>query len=270
MQNHKIKSKIVFNKERSISGIINDTFDFLKQNFKDLFIKTWKIVLPYFLILILGSVYYSYSFNRVRINAGSILNMEGDISYFISYFMHVFILIVFISIVQLVVLNYIKDYINGEISSSQELKAKVYQRFFSLIGLNVLIYLLVLVGGVFLIIPGIYLFVVLVVAPFIFVFQNVNVKESISKSFDLVKGRWWSVFSSLFILFLVFLAFSLFFNVFIYLNRVIESFTYEKNVVGAVNSVFDTPINLLLYIISLALYSIIYYILVIHIFLWEF
>jgi hypothetical protein len=66
-----------------------------------------------------------------------------------------------------------------------------------LIGGMILYIIAVVIGLLFLIIPGIYLSVILGFFLYILVCQNLPLIDSFKQSIQLVKGRWWSVFGSM-------------------------------------------------------------------------
>jgi hypothetical protein len=56
--------------------------------------------------------------------------------------------------------------------------------------------LIIIVGTVFLILPGIYLAVVLSLVFAILVFEEDSIGSALSRSFDIMKGKWWTAFGA--------------------------------------------------------------------------
>jgi hypothetical protein len=73
----------------------------------------------------------------------------------------------------------------------EEFKAKAWR----LIGVEILFGLIVVVGLILLIIPGIYFIGRLIMAPFILVDQNTSIREAINRSWDLTKDKWAHVYT---------------------------------------------------------------------------
>lgn len=73
----------------------------------------------------------------------------------------------------------------------EEFKAKAWR----LIGVEILFGLIVVVGLILLIIPGIYFIGRLIMAPIILVDQNTGIREAINRSWDLTRGKWVHVYT---------------------------------------------------------------------------
>ncbi|RZQ62614.1 hypothetical protein [Amycolatopsis suaedae] len=78
-----------------------------------------------------------------------------------------------------------------------EALAEARSRFLPLLGLSVLYLLMVVVGGVLCIIPGIFLYVWFALATPALVLEKGSIMESFRRSTVLVRGAWWRVFGVL-------------------------------------------------------------------------
>ncbi|WP_117880362.1 hypothetical protein [Aureibaculum luteum] len=202
MENH---SFIEFKKERDLGAIINDTFAFIRENWKSYFSAIIKIAGPFILagsilmVVILG--YYLGVAGEMAgmINSsnpndmfGLMIPMFGWIGLMVVVFMLVFIM------VSLTSLYYIKSYIenNGDVNI-EDVKSNTYKNIFKFLGLGILIVLMIGFGAVLCYLPGIYLWVVLSLATSIMVFEDKSVSESISHCFILIKEQWWNTFGVL-------------------------------------------------------------------------
>jgi len=192
---------IEFYKERDLGSIISDTFAFLRQNWRDMLVKTWKIILPYLVLIIGFSIYFFMSFGSFF----EAINSENVGAFFLKFLIFILLVIIFYVIVELAILNYIKLYIANEgYVDEGELKKLVYKKFFPLILLHILVGIIINIGILFFIIPGIYFSVVLVFAPYLFIFEDKSIGESISGSFSLISGRWWITFGTIIVISLIY------------------------------------------------------------------
>ena len=192
---------IEFKKQRELGEILSDTFAFIRTQFKPFISTYFKIVGPYLLVLLISMGFYLYSFNSVLdFNVESSNELFSGISMFIGILVFMIILILVYVISQSTVLHYIKSYTNhsGNIDFN-EIKREVYNSLWSFIGLGIIVFLSVLVGFMFCILPGIYLAVPLSLSFSIMVFGQKSVGDSYSYGFTLVKDEWWITFATLFV-----------------------------------------------------------------------
>ncbi|MCC5616279.1 hypothetical protein LC605_14630 [Nostoc sp. CHAB 5836] len=92
---------------------------------------------------------------------------------------------------------YIYQYlINSDTTIYNSLKF-VIGKYLQILLCNVLIYLITLPAFLLLIVPGIYVSNRLAFAPYAIVIENCSAADGIRQSWQLVKGKWWSVFWAL-------------------------------------------------------------------------
>ncbi len=202
MQNN---SFIEFKKERDLGAIINDTFAFIRENWKPYFGAIIKIAGPFILAgSILMVVFLGYYLNVVgdmtgMNNGGNpddvlgmLLPMFGWIGLLAIVFMLVYV------IVSLTSLYYVKSYIsnNGEVNIA-DVRTNTFKNIWNFVGLAIVIVLMIIVGAILCYFPGIYLAIVLSLATSIMVFEDKSIGDSISHCFTLIKGQWWSTFGVL-------------------------------------------------------------------------
>lgn len=70
-------------------------------------------------------------------------------------------------------------------------------RFWALLGLSLLRGIVVAIGLLFLVVPGVWLYVIWAVAVPVLLLEKTGVSEALSRSRDLVRGRWWATFGAL-------------------------------------------------------------------------
>ncbi len=85
-------------------------------------------------------------------------------------------------------------------------------RFFNILGLNILAYIVTAIAMFFLILPGIYVAIVLSLGASIIVFEKSNPIDAFGRAFTLIKGKWWSTFGLLVIISIIGYIINLFFG----------------------------------------------------------
>ena len=193
---------IEFRKQRELGDIITDTFKFLRQNFKPLFKDIFKITGPVFVILIFAIGYYSYLgmdfVSNPFFNDTSDENIE---MFFIAVFILFSSLVAFYVLLYNTVLHYIKSYIeNSGVVNHTEVFHGVKNDFGKMLGLMLLVGLITVFGFMLCVLPGIYVWVPLSLAPAMMIFARTSVVDSISYVFNLIKDNWWMTFFTLFVI----------------------------------------------------------------------
>ena len=61
-------------------------------------------------------------------------------------------------------------------------------------GAGILVYIMAVIGFLLFYIPGIYLAVATIFVFLIIIYENKSATESISRSFEIIKGKWWQTF----------------------------------------------------------------------------
>lgn len=202
---------ILFKKEREIGEIINDTFKFTRQNFKTLLKVFVKFVTPSFIILLLGVGYYSYIsvnnnfFSSYMSGNPGVTGMDDLPDFFSKILLGSLFLIItlytFYAFLFGSILYSIKSYIKNEGKIViAEVGDNMKQNWGSLFGLSFASLIMLFVGFMLCIIPGIYLWPPLMLIYAIKVFNNLSISESISYSFKLIKNNWFTTFISFFII----------------------------------------------------------------------
>lgn len=213
---------IEFKKQRELGDIITVTFQFIRENYKNLFNHIYTFVGPFFILVIAAVGYYTYSVAGSPLEA--ITGASGN--FLISFPILAVSLLLFYAALYGTILHYIKSYINNHGRVEEfEVKKGVHKDFFNLFLLFVLTGILVIAGLILLILPGIYIMVPLALAGTILVFKDFSVTESISYSFTLVKDHWWMTFITLFVIWLLVYIIGLVFQVPLIIYTVIKTLT---------------------------------------------
>ena len=181
---------IEFKKERDLGAIITDTFQFIRENWKEYFLTVLKIVGPLLFIALAILVFYMFAmsdmFNdidEIDANPGAFLS-----NIFSWIFGLLFVYILLYTLLSMASLYFIKSYIdnNGK-PKFEEVKTNIFNNIWKFLGLGLLVTIVTVFGTVFCYIPGIYLGTVLSLTTSIMVFENKSVGDTFSHAFTLIK-----------------------------------------------------------------------------------
>ncbi|MBC7417498.1 MAG: hypothetical protein H7325_05020 [Pedobacter sp.] len=201
---------IEFKQSRDFGQIINDTFTFIKQNFKPL-IKTYFVFCG---IFVLGSMVAMLlqQFKSVNLfnSAGTAgaardpflgLRSLMSLEYLIAI---IFSLATYVSMLT-AILSYIALYVRkGNIApSTDEVWAYFKYYFFRIFGSAIPLILMLAVGFVFCLIPGFYLFPFIAMIFPIMVIENGEFGYSFSRSFKIIKDNFWLTFGTLIVIWVI-------------------------------------------------------------------
>jgi hypothetical protein len=194
---------INFKKERDLGSIITDTFKFIKEEYKTLFRLYIKHVGWLLLLVVAASTYYQYQSLKI---STSVLTETGPAAFLTEMIAYTGVAILLLSVASIaysalslvVITSIIKSYVqnNGEIYED-EVNQFVKQFFGRTLGSLVVVGLLVFIGFLLCVLPGIYLIVPLSLIFPILVFQEKTFAEAFSESFKLIKNNWWISFATL-------------------------------------------------------------------------
>lgn len=230
---------IQFKKQRELGDILTVTFKFLRENYKPLFRNIFKVVGPFFLIMVAALGYYTWSVAGSPFEALT----AGFGNFLVSFSVLAIALLLFYSALYGTIFHYIKSYMeNGGIIVDEDIKQGVQQDFLKLLLLFFIVGILTLAGLVLFIIPGIYVMVPLSLAAAILVFQKFSVTEAISYSFDLVKNYWWMTFLTLIVIMILVYIIGLVFQIPLIIYMIVKTFTMvQEGSVADPSSFTDWP-----------------------------
>lgn len=219
MHNHQF---IQFKKQRELGDIINITFKFIRENYRELFQNIYQIVGPYFILMVAAVAYYTYTVSGSPLTAFA----DGAGSFIIAFFILSAAVLLFYAALYGTILHFIKNYIeNNGIVNYERVKAGVHKDFFNLVLLALISAILFIAGLMLFVIPGIYLLVPLALTGAILVFKNYSVTEAISYSFTLIKDHWWITFITLLAIWILVYIIGLVFQLPLIIYTVIKAFT---------------------------------------------
>lgn len=188
------QQKIYLSKIRDFGENIGDTFQFIRQEFKPL-VKSFLLIAGAFILgaAVLRGIY--------QMQIGSVLTgigrRPGDFSFFSQIFTGTYFLILLLVVLGMVAMKisiaaYMKLYEQTNTSPSVEEVWREFRKyFFPAFFLTLIIWVLVIIGLAFCILPGIYLAVVFTPAVVIMVNEDATIGQAFSRCFELVKENFW-------------------------------------------------------------------------------
>jgi len=201
-----MRQPIELRKLRDFGQIINDSFTFLKENFKPLF-KSLFIICGFFILISTVSTVFTYMNMSTTFNLdmNSYDAQSKPVAYFISVLVSAFILILTQAFIHLVTLCYISVYLqkNNTTPTLAEVWGYFRYYFFRVLGSGILIFFILMIGFMLCFIPGIYLGPISYLIIPIIVIENSSFSYAFNKSFRLIKNNWWLVFGVIFIMSLI-------------------------------------------------------------------
>jgi hypothetical protein len=191
-----VEEKIRFRKVRDFGENFNDTFVFIKQNLKPLLLSFFAICGVFMLgKAIFGGIYESNSFGildqfRLRASRGE-TSFSGIFTP--EYFLYILFSLITYVAMKVVLAAYIKYYVDndGAKPSIEEVWQIFKKYFFRVLIYSVPVFLLIVVGCIFCVLPGIYLIVVFVPFDIILVMEDCSFSDAFSRSFTLIKENFW-------------------------------------------------------------------------------
>lgn len=218
-----MKEVIEFKKQREIGAIITDTFKFVRLEGKTLGLLILKISGPAMLVMIGSYIFYVQStlgdFERIFSATSFTSNIIlSSILLACSY-------IAFYALLYGAVFGYIKNYIdtNGNVNP-EEVTQLARNHFWSYIGLNIIAGLMIGVGILLCVLPGIYLMVCMTLSFPMLMFERKDLGNAISNSFKLIKDEWWITFATVIVVYALYYVIALIFQlpqIIYYLSRMI-------------------------------------------------
>ncbi len=230
-----------FKKQRELGSILTDTFKFVRLEGKTLLSLILKIAGPALLIVLLAYIYYMQvtmgSFDLMAVGSSS--EVFG-INIILAFFLMIISGVAFYALMYGTVLHYIKSYIKNDGNAiNEEVTAGVRQSFWSLLGISFLVGLISGIGFIFCVIPGIYFGTVLATTYAIHVFENRNTTDSISYSFELIRGEWWITFATYLVIFILYYIITIIFSLPGIIYSFINIFTMSHEATANPADMFD-------------------------------
>lgn len=206
-----MNSNIELAKPRDFGEIINDTFTFIRQNFKPL-LKFFFIFCGFFILATAALTVLvevkAFTFTSTDINQDGFDN-PNSLSRVFSLFSNYLLLFLFLILeyvaVNVAVLSFMILYKQKQntIPTTEEMWGYFKYYYLKVLGSTILLYLLIGAGMVFCLIPGIYLMPILALVPAIMIMENTSFGYAFNQSFRLIKDNWWVTFGVMFVVYII-------------------------------------------------------------------
>jgi hypothetical protein len=194
-------------KVRDFSAIINDSFLFLKQNFKPL-LRAFFTFCGFFIVAsIIASISQQIKMNEFMaendlpsIPANRISNYVQ--TWGIEAALSVLFMLLSYAAIPVTVLSYITIYKEkGNIApTNEEIWGYFKYYYLKIIGCIILNAIIVMIGFVFCIVPGLWLYPIMALTLPIIIIENASYGYAFNQSFRLIKDNWWVTFGAIFIM----------------------------------------------------------------------
>lgn len=205
------KKQINFKQERDFGEIFNATFAFIGQEIKLLGQAMLFFVVPALLIASLFMVLMGMEQQKIMGgmydgDPSSIANpfsMLGDMFFYIMIAMLIYAIA--FTMLKCTIYGYIKLYIEKGKDEFElnDIWNEIKRNFFPVLGTSIVVGLVVSVGFIFCLIPGIYFGISLSLIYIILIFEGEGFGNAFSRSFEVVKQKWWLTFGLIIVAYLM-------------------------------------------------------------------
>jgi hypothetical protein len=200
-----IKQMIDFRKKRDFGELFNATFQFIRTEIK-------KLIIPALLSLPMAMlVGYSSALWDIEMEANS-----GDVLaiYNVYYFLMLLFSLFMTLVMQTAVISYIKVYLNneGRVDLAEVFRV-IGRKILPSIVYSIPVVLIVMIGFVFLILPGIYFAIVFQFIFVVVILEDNNKVGKINQCFKVIKNFWWLTFGSVIVLNIISFAVNFIFSI---------------------------------------------------------
>jgi len=201
-------NQLEFKKRRDFGQVINDTFTFIRQNFKPL-MKTYFTFCGLFVLASMATMLMQqYKTVNIINTIGNGRNSNGmDLGklYGLEYFLSLLFSMASYSSMTVAVLSYIALYVRkgNQVPTSDEVWGYFKYYFLRVFGSSFLLILMLIVAFICCLVPGFWL------APFvammfpIMVIENGSLGYSFSRSFKIIKDNFWVTFGTLLVVWII-------------------------------------------------------------------
>ncbi len=230
-----------FYKEKDFGELISAPFIFFIKEIKPFLTGLLFFVGPFILLESVLIGYFNFSstkdiFMQIQ-NLGTLKSSPSYVIPLIEFLKNV-MLYTFIS-------AYVKIYITqgaGNIETD-DIWREIKRFFWPVAGGQILGGIIIVLGFIFIIIPGIYLAVALSPLFVIIVFEEKGVLNSFSRSFELIKGRWWLIFGLFVLLFIMLTTVS---GIISLITGAVLGFASQGSLTYILSTIFDLSFELLI------------------------
>ena len=193
-----------FKQDREFGDILNATFVFLKQNYKPLGKTLLIYASPFIIMTAIVYAFFNVSMYSGMLGSGmNVFNMVGQMSGYA--FFYILLASTSYTIFNGIIYGYIKLYNEkgfGNFEPADVWKFAL-KYFFPILGAQIVFGLVITVGFILILIPGIYLAVSLSLLLIILLIEGKGFGDAFSRSFLLTHKRWWWTFLLLLVTYII-------------------------------------------------------------------
>ena len=190
------EKEIQFRKKRELGDIINDSFEFLKQEIRPIWRLLIVYVLPFFILYGIAQVYVQKKIMGVI----DFSDPEMLMSNIGPVYMNILLTSLFGIFVQSLLAGTFYSYIEIYIKKGkgnfriEEITPHLFSNSLLALGVNLVLFIVVILGIMMCIIPGIYFANSLSLAVMIVIYEKKGLGNAIARSWQLVHSQWWNNF----------------------------------------------------------------------------
>lgn len=242
---------INFKQKRDLGTTISDTFAFLRNEYKTIFKLYFRHVGIVLLLLVAATTYYQYQ--SLNLTTSAQLGNNSFITELLPNLGFGFAAMIILSIAYYAlsictISGLIKSYVeNKGVINEDEVRDLVNQKFLKMSGVFLLIGIILIVGFMLCILPGIYLMVPFSLVVYVMIFQNKGFSDAVTESFKLIKDNWWITFATILVVGILISVISSVFQLPIIILTAMETFTSLQS--ENPSSMFGEMSSKLLYIV---------------------
>lgn len=228
-------NRINLREVRDFSDKLNATFLFVRQNFKNLFLSLLLLGLP---VMIFGNILLLYFQNEMQ---KQIFENYGRFPFdlFPGILLTILVMMVGYTWLYTVTVSYIAEYLDGNTDIAVgRVFSRAVSKIGNVIGAGIIAGILTAIAFVFLILPGIYMAIALSFVFIVIILEGDPTFEAISRSFQLIRGNWWSTFGLLIVMSFIVGIMQIVFTIPTYVITFVralhqEMFTFDSATIGA-------------------------------------
>mgnify|MGYP000109065195 CR=1 FL=1 len=190
------ENEIRFRQIREVSQVINDSFTFLKQEIKPISRIVLVYVLPFILLYAAAQVY----FQRNVMGNFDISDPESLMANIGPFYLNLFFFMMFSLFVQSLLAGTYYSYIEAYIKKGKgnfqlsDISSNFFSNSLLALGAGFVYTIIVMIGVMLCLLPGIFVANTLSLVIFIFIFEKKGLNDSLTDSWRLVNSQWWSTF----------------------------------------------------------------------------
>lgn len=183
-------------KIRDFGGIISDTFTYVRLHYKTYGLAVLYYVLPILILaaIIIGVGYADFFTEAIQSRSDE-PPIEETLGFLGQIFFGLLLLGVSMGMLSLVTFTHLKLTRDGASDiTAHQLTQNAVSKLFGLLAIYLVTGIAVAIGFFIFILPGIFIAMRLLLAPSIYIIEDISVGDALSRSWELVEDYWWFTF----------------------------------------------------------------------------